>query len=126
MASVATQCSASPPRRLNINSRYMAKVLVVVVMVHTALGVMPCNAAQEGWLALLHALEEANRVAPGVDAHGIVSSVVSERAFKNTGAVDVVYQRVGARPYAHLDLIWLRLDYDDDDDGDDDHDGGSC
>ena len=97
----------------------------MVVMVHTALGVMPCNAAQEGSLALLHALEEANRFAPGVDAHGIVSTVVSERAFKNTGAVDVVYQRVGARPYAHLELIWLRLEYDDDD-GDDDDYGGSC
>ena len=124
MAPVATQCSASPPRPLNINSRYIL-MLVVVVMVHTDLEVLFCKTAQQGRLALLHALEEANRFAPGVGAHGIVSTVVSERAFKNTGAVDVVYQRVEARPYAHLEMIWLRLEYDDDD-GDDDDDGGSC
>ena len=53
-------------------------VLVVVVMVHTALGVLFCNAAQEGSLALLHALEEANRFAPEVDAHGIVSRPESQ------------------------------------------------
>ena len=72
-------------------------MLVVVVMVHTDLEVLFCNPAQQGRLALLHALEEANRFAPGVDAQGIVSNVVSARAFKNTRAGNVVYHRVGAR-----------------------------
>ena len=46
--------------------------------VHTALGVLFCNAAQEGKLALFHALEEASRIAPEMDAQGIVSRPESQ------------------------------------------------
>ena len=50
----------------------------MALWVHTALGVLFCNAAQVGKLALFHALEEASRIAPEMDAQGIVSRPESQ------------------------------------------------